>query len=336
MSSTFAFPSPVGGVSLPSDLGSSVFFVLLHASLLPVLVWRISNSNSRAILSMSSMIGILERMIIFSLRSVQSHDDALRVRKGLLIYVQSTLGGTYIWIAMDVVTLARCLMVNSTKGPITQDTPHNDPSASPFSTEAPPSSTSHFVNGDVSVDQPRNRKFYRRFTDFWRLLYFAAAIPGIIAGIRYYSSTTNPTTADYVMALRYASSGIALLCNIFSAGVVAWIATNIPGIRRGQIIYLLAILACGASTAIYRLAFMYNRATSFTSTAPGSGNTAAEKAAFYIFHILSDWGAIALMLVPNVRRWFNTGLLGDYRSSDPPHELAAQELVKTRTNNNAV
>ncbi|KAH7908424.1 hypothetical protein BJ138DRAFT_1012834 [Hygrophoropsis aurantiaca] len=340
MSSTFAFPSPVGGVSLPSDFAPSVVFAVMYGLLMPIFIRRISNSESRAVLSISSIVSTTERIAIFSLRSMQSHDDAKRMQHGLLAYVQATFGVAFIGSAMDVVVLARCLLVNSTKGPIAPDSPRNYPSASPFSTETPPSSTFQLVDGGVPVDQPRKRRFYRRFTDIWKLIFLTATIPGIIAGLRYPSGITDPATADYIMTLRYVSSGLALLYIIFSAGVVAWIASKIPGTRRSQIIYLFAILACNASTAIYRLAFMYSRTTSLTSTAPGSGNTATEKATFYIFHILSDWGACALLLVPNVRQWFNTGLLGDYRSSDPPRReprwAERQELAKARKDGTVV
>jgi hypothetical protein len=117
-------------------------------------------------------------------------------------------------------------------------------------------------------------------------------------------------------------------------------ARKLPKVKPIQVVLLLLILACNvrnsvyailvldiilmvilfnaqASSAIFRLAFMYHRTTSLTSTSPGSGNTSSEKATFYIFHMLSDWLAVALLLVPNIREIYKTGMWGDWKAIDP-------------------
>ncbi|KIK93047.1 hypothetical protein PAXRUDRAFT_829379 [Paxillus rubicundulus Ve08.2h10] len=87
-------------------------------------------------------------------------------------------------------------------------------------------------------------------------------------------------------------------------------APHLPRVRPIHVNFILAILACTASSAIFRLALMYHHTTSLTSTASGLGSAPAEKTPFYVFHILSDWMGAVLLLVPNVREMFATGHVG--------------------------
>lgn len=50
--------------------------------------------------------------------------------------------------------------------------------------------------------------------------------------------------------------------------------------------------------------------------APDPLNKPSAKAAFYIFHSLPEWLAIAILFSVNVRKLFGTGLGGDYRWKD--------------------
>ena len=63
--------------------------------------------------------------------------------------------------------------------------------------------------------------------------------------------------------------------------------------------------------------------SSLTSTAPGSQNTAGAKAAFYVFQAAPEVLAAALLLVPDVREHFSTGMWGD-RSTDKAAKDAAK------------
>jgi hypothetical protein len=69
-------------------------------------------------------------------------------------------------------------------------------------------------------------------------------------------------------------------------------------------------------TSIYRLCVMSTTTTSLISTASGSQNTPAEKAAFYIFHILPEYISVLILLSCNVRDVFGTGMFGDRRFRD--------------------
>lgn len=51
--------------------------------------------------------------------------------------------------------------------------------------------------------------------------------------------------------------------------------------------------------------------TSLTSTAPGSLNTHAEKAVFYVLMVAPETVAAAILLSLDIRNIFGTGLIGD-------------------------
>lgn len=69
--------------------------------------------------------------------------------------------------------------------------------------------------------------------------------------------------------------------------------------------------------AIYRLIIMYHTTTSLISMSPSSLNTVTAKATFYIFHMIPEWMAVALLLGFNVREMFGTGAFGDWRGETP-------------------
>ncbi|KAF9227453.1 hypothetical protein BS17DRAFT_862691 [Gyrodon lividus] len=328
MSSSVSFPSPVGGVSLSSDFGPSIFFAILYALLLPIFFVRLASKRSRAILSVNAVLTAFERVVIFSLRAWQSQTPAKQSSPGLATYMQLTFALAYIAVASDTVQLLRCLYVNSTKGPALEhvdiiDSPVGSTSSSqiPLS-PARANSPYSLDDGALQFDQPRQRFFYRRFTDILKLVFLAATLPGIVGNAKYKNSFDNAGTGNEVLITRYVSSGIALALIVFVATLIIR-ARHLPRVRPIHVIFILAILACTASSAIFRLAFMYHHTTSLTSTAPGSGNTPLEKTTFYVFHMFSDWMAAALLLVPNVREMFATGMWGDWRAMDPsPQELA--------------
>jgi hypothetical protein len=330
MTSDNPFPSPVGGVPMDSDFGTSIVFSLLYFSLIPIFVSRLYNKHSRVVVSINAMIATIERVIIFSLRAWQSRDPAERTSPALTTYMQVSIALPYILIAHDVVVLLRCMYVNSSKGPAAFTDPQDSPVAPSMSSSMHPLSPFHSATlhlSDDIHDDPKKRFFYRWFTDVLKLAFLAATIPGIIGNAHYRGGMDNTSTANEVMITRYLSSGIALFLILFVAALVVR-ARNLPKVKPIQVTLLLFILACNASSAIFRLSFMYNRTTSLTSTAPGSGNTFLEKGAFYIFHMLSDWLAVALLLVPNIRAIFRTGMWGDWRAIDPPTQ--EQERARKR------
>ncbi|KAI6046174.1 hypothetical protein EDC04DRAFT_1881274 [Pisolithus marmoratus] len=325
MSSIVAFPSPVGGVALSGDLFPSVLFTVLYASLLPFFFFRLAHRQTITVLSISAVITCVERVVVFSLRAKQSQTPGLQTSSTLMTYMQVTIALSYIAVAQDTVSLLRCLYVNSTKGPIPSDVDTLDSPVGTMSSSQIPLSPSRGnrsfsdSDGELLSDQPRRRAFYRRWTDALRLAFLVATVTGIVGNTHYKDGMSSIGTANEVMATRYVSSGISLILVILVAVLVIR-ARRLPRVRPIHAILILTVLACNASSAIFRLSFMHNRTTSLTSTAPGSGNTVSEKVTFYIFHMFSDWLACFIFLVPNIREIFNTGMWGDWRSVDPPPE----------------
>lgn len=87
-------------------------------------------------------------------------------------------------------------------------------------------------------------------------------------------------------------------------------------------------------TAIYRLSVMFNKTDSLFSTAPAALNSRGSKALFYIFHILPEWLASALLFGFNIRRTFATGPFGDWRNADETEKERAKrekQEAKRRT-----
>ncbi|OJA07839.1 hypothetical protein AZE42_06361 [Rhizopogon vesiculosus] len=340
MSSEYEFPSPVGGVPFPSDFGPSILFSLLYFSLIPIFVVRLFNKRSRAVVSINAIITTIERVIMFSLRTWQSRNSAERISPGLTTYMQIMVALSYISIAHDVVVLLRCMYVNSTKGEADFVDSQDSPTAPSMSSSMHPLSPFHSASlrlSDEMVqhDDPKKRFFYRWFTDTLNLSFLAASVPGIIGNAHYRGGMDNASTANEVMISRYISSGIALFLILFVAVLVIR-ARKLPKVKPIHVILLLLILACNASSAIFRLAFMYHRTTSLTSMSPGSGNTSSEKATFYIFHMFSDWLAVALLLVPNIRDLYNTGMWGDWRAMDPipPEREWSRKRKEAKTRRN--
>lgn len=62
---------------------------------------------------------------------------------------------------------------------------------------------------------------------------------------------------------------------------------------------------------IYELVVIRNWTTSLTSTAPGSQNTHGEKLAFYVLRAAPEALVSGILLGPDVRNIFGTGIKGD-------------------------
>ena len=67
---------------------------------------------------------------------------------------------------------------------------------------------------------------------------------------------------------------------------------------------------------IYRLVVMRDTIPELLYTGPGSQQSTAARACFYIFHALPEWLGSALLVVPNTRQKFQTGVWGDWRAYD--------------------
>lgn len=151
----------------------------------------------------------MSRVVIFSLRAGQAHDEAKRGSKGLASYVQWSFGMGFIGIAHTLVNLLRCLIVNATYGS------ENNPRAPVQLTSQESTSISTYelkkapIDGNTSLpmgyipDQPLQRSWSRRFAGFSILVFLTATVTGIIAALDYTSTMIDQKQAEKVMQLRY-------------------------------------------------------------------------------------------------------------------------------------
>ena len=61
MSSGVLFPSPVGGVPIDADFAPSVMFSSLYTILIAVAIYRLSHPSTRTMVSIGTLIFIIER-----------------------------------------------------------------------------------------------------------------------------------------------------------------------------------------------------------------------------------------------------------------------------------
>lgn len=86
------------------------------------------------------------------------------------------------------------------------------------------------------------------------------------------------------------------------------------------------VLQC--TVAIYRAAVLHNTTPSFTSTVPGSLNSPADKAFFYIFQVLPEWLSILALFSVNAREIVGSGPWGDWRGKDESEAAKAKRERK--------
>jgi len=77
--------------------------------------------------------------------------------------------------------------------------------------------------------------------------------------------------------------------------------------------------------SIYRMSVMPTRISSLTERS--RLNTPGGKAAFYIFHVLPEWLATAILFSVNIRKIFGTGLFGDWRRKDETEEEKKKRIA---------
>ncbi|TFK20920.1 hypothetical protein FA15DRAFT_673029 [Coprinopsis marcescibilis] len=304
------FPSPVGGLPLPLDFAPTILFAVLYGLLLPLLAYRIIDRRSRTWLLFGTSLFAVERVVVFGLRAMQATNESRRLSRGFASYMQSSFGSGYTGISWDLVSLARCLLVNPTFG---FDNYGQSSAAATKGCHLPPPELGE-------DDRPRERYMLRRLSDLAAFAFFASIVPGIIANSRYSRTFTSPTAAHRTYVLRYVSTSVALflLIIIFLASIWSRFRQHRSGTRGILIITTLVILM--SIVSIFRLAIMHNETVALDSTSPGSMNTSSEKAAFYVLHVLPEWVATVVLLGCNIRKTFGTGAWGDWRRLDETPE----------------
>ncbi|TFK20921.1 hypothetical protein FA15DRAFT_759050 [Coprinopsis marcescibilis] len=300
------FPSPVGGVALPSDLAPSILFAALYALTLPLVFYRIFARRSRTFILFGTAGFAVERVVIFVLRAMQARSDSMRLSVGLTNYMQSSFGTGYASISWDLVSLTRCLVVNPTFGYNT----YSQSSAAATKGCYMPSPTVE------DEDHPKERRVLRDITGIIALLFAGSVIPGIIANSKYTAGVDDADRARRDLILKYVSSGVALILQHLMLLAVIWsyLKHKRPG-QRGILVLSILIFLMG-TVSLFRVVTMHNTTTAIDSTAPRSMNTPREKAAFYILHVLPEWLTTVFLFGFNIRKTFGTAAWGDWRRKD--------------------
>jgi hypothetical protein len=135
---------------------------------------------------------LFTRIVIFSLRAVQSKNDSFRFSGGLTSYMQISFGMGFIGIASDAVKLVRCLLVNATYGP---EKYFQSPAAATKEGMVPPPTAD-------TPDQPRVRTWLRTTANLMGLAFLTAIILEAIANSKYSKVFNSQKDANMTAVLR--------------------------------------------------------------------------------------------------------------------------------------
>ncbi|KAJ8518599.1 hypothetical protein ONZ45_g4350 [Pleurotus djamor] len=254
-------------------------------------------------------------------------DESWRESTGVLRYVEITFMLGFVSISQDLSKLVRCVLVNATYGTKTLEQAPVYAGAKRASRGSQQKLEEVLMNQPILqvvaaqsnnsiADHPQARFWVRRCTDISNLAYLAAIVPGIIVGTKYTDAVENEDDMGNLIALRYASTGVTLLLNLFHIGGLLWATKTLARIHRQAVRLLLSTYALMIIVSVYRLSVLSKTTDSLTSLGPGSLNSGGAKAVFYIFHILPEWSAILLLFGYNTRELCGTGPWGDWRGND--------------------
>lgn len=316
------FPTPVGGLILPSEFAACIIFCVLYGLLLPLVAYRILNRRTRTFLLLGTILFGVERIVVFALRARATRRTSAQLSDGLLKYQQASFGLGYIGIATDLVNLLRCAIVNPTYGHERWD-------------EAPASSSKDTLfrtPQEGEEDHPIQRRNMRSTAGLVSLAFLSSNIPGIIAGTMFHKHNfDNDEKAQRVQRLRYASAGVSLFLIGVIVACAAWSQRNQRRACMRALYTTYALASMIGTIAIYRLAVMWNTTPSLEYMGPGSLTSVGAKAAFYVLHCLPEWVAIACLLALPIRNIYGTGFWGDYRAKDDTEaEIAKRRAKKER------
>ncbi|KAH6902476.1 hypothetical protein BKA70DRAFT_672663 [Coprinopsis sp. MPI-PUGE-AT-0042] len=300
------FPSPIGGIPLPSELGACILFIVLYACLLPLMVRNVLDRRSRTIVSLVVMLYSIERIGTYTLRALQTRNEGLRLSESLINYQQSSFGIGYIGLSLDLLNAFRCLLVNPTYGP--ERYAESPAAATKECYMQPPR------EGDV--DRPRERFWVRRFADASLVVFLAAITLGIVGNLNYSATFNDAGIAERNYIFRRVSASIVLFGITAVGSVTTWSYMRQPRAGKRGVITMSVFTVLIAVVASYRLSAAQHRTEALESMEPGSLNRTSEKVLFYIFHAAPEWLISAIVVSINVRKTFGTGPLGDWRGAD--------------------
>ncbi|KAH6914502.1 hypothetical protein BKA70DRAFT_1261623 [Coprinopsis sp. MPI-PUGE-AT-0042] len=292
-----AFPSPIG-------VGACVLFVVLYALLLPLMVRDVVGRRSRTAVSVGIMVFAIERIVVYTLRMLQTRNEAKRLSEGHVNYQQTSFGMGYVGLSLDLLGAVRCLLLNPTYGP--ERFPESPAAATKDCYIEPPSQDDE--------DRPQERYYVRRYTDIATILFIVGLVLGILGNSNYYKVLTDVEKAKQVPGYRHSSASVVLFTIAAMGSATVWSCKRQP--RGGQKRILLAVIAS------YRLS------RSLDSMDAESLNTTYSKVLFYVFHAAPEWLIWCADAVVNVRKTFGTGPFGDLRGCDETPEEKEKRLKR--------
>ncbi|KIY69558.1 hypothetical protein CYLTODRAFT_488850 [Cylindrobasidium torrendii FP15055 ss-10] len=303
-----SFPSPVGGLTQPSEFVISVLVCLAFGLLLVLAV--IQACQGRGTLAVCATAGVvIERAISFGLRAAvvkHPHTES----EGLSEYLQVTFAMGSVMILGDVMNVLACALVQSTKVEGAQVTTFNSGPTSTGSTRSKISGSG--MNGNIPEEKQeanqQRRKYVRLFGWVQCTVWMLCLAAGFTGNSLLIAKRKNPQWNKVNQALRYTSTGIAFAIALWLAGATFYWRARLNNLARR-----LALLFCGLLSIpwVYRLCVMHYTIPALDAHIWGSQNLPAEKALFYTFHVLPEFILASLMLgAVDVRGVFNTGAMG--------------------------
>ncbi|KAF7340050.1 hypothetical protein MVEN_01923000 [Mycena venus] len=303
-----SIPSLVGGISLRDyDFAASVAYACAFGLLPTIFLWRLWwDKRWWTLILIQPFVFAIERQVVFTLRSGVAWKQNESSGLSKLMQVSFALG--YIDTSDTVLKLIRTILVNTTIG-----TPVSD------SERAQPPST-------INVDEPRRRFWYRRWSDFLETLYLVALVAAIIA-TAHQNPTNEETGQNHAHQIeRYLSSAVGLVFILLEIFTLLWASKTLPRIDQRAVRLLLVLTTLLTIPPIYRLVVMRHTTPDVHALGHEAQNTGADKAAFYVVHLLPEWIVIFLMCIFNVREICQTGFKGDTRWWDEtPKEREKRE-----------
>ncbi|KAJ6501612.1 hypothetical protein C8R47DRAFT_233833 [Mycena vitilis] len=312
--------SLVGGAALRAyDFPASIVFAVSYSILFHVFFYRMLYRRSRTIMIVQPLGFSIERQVMYTLRAIAAWQSTESPH--LTKYMQITFALGYLAVADTLSKIIRAVLVNSTNGTPTLDSEQSNH----------PLVQSH----SSSRDDPQRRFWYRRWQDALATINLVAIVCAVIAEIQVYASTD---TADNhrVQLLRYASSAVGLLQILAEVLMLLWALGYAPRVDQRAVRLLLVMTTLLMIPPIYRLVVMHNTTPDVAAKDHHSLNTAEDKAAFYVVHLVPEYIVVVMLCVYNVKEVFQTGNWGDLRWRDEtPNEREKRERKKARAKNSS-
>ncbi|KAJ7206544.1 hypothetical protein GGX14DRAFT_637553 [Mycena pura] len=303
-------PTLVGGIALRAyDLPASAAFAAAYGLVVPILVYRIAMRRSFTALLFDPFFFAVERIVVYSLRAATAANSG-KESIGLNRYMQASFALGYISLANSLARLIRCVLVNTTNPP-----PESEADAKALT--APPDAT-----------DMRHRFWFRRCAEVLLLLYLPSMILAIIATAHNYAFTDPHNRLN--QKLLYASAALGLVLILSEVAILLWAWWNVPRVSHRAVRFLLCAAPLLLLPTCYRLGVLRQQTPDVTALTHAALNTRADKAAFYVVHVLPEWLLVVLLGAVNVKEVCGTRLKGDFRWRDETPEERTKRWAKER------